>query len=159
MNETAAQRRIVVGVDGSVSSRAALRWAVRQATLVGATVEAVITWEYPAIYDWGVAVVDAEVAGYAGKALAEAVAQETGPQCPVEVRERVEYGNAAQVLLKVADGAELLVLGNRGHGGFAGALLGSVSQHCVQHASCPVVVVRDTGHEHAEDANGPAAGR
>ncbi|MFJ9775826.1 universal stress protein [Kitasatospora sp. NPDC101157] len=157
-----AQRRIVVGVDGSESSHAALRWAARQAALVGATVEAVITWEYPTVYGWGVpvaGVADVEVAAYAGKTLAEVVAQATGPQCPVEVCERVECGNAAQVLLKVADGAELLVLGNRGHGGFAGALLGSVSQHCVQHASCPVVVVRGTGHEHAEHANGPAAGR
>ncbi|MBD0688265.1 hypothetical protein BG452_00390 [Streptomyces sp. CBMA123] len=162
MDRMTAQRRIVVGVDGSASSRAALRWAARQAALVGATVEAVITWEYPTVYGWGVpvaGVADVEVAAYAGKTLAEVVAQEMGPQCPVEVRERVECGNAAQVLLKVADGAELLVLGNRGHGGFAGALLGSVSQHCVQHASCPVVVVRGTGHEHAEHAHGPAAGR
>ncbi|MFJ7910709.1 universal stress protein [Kitasatospora sp. NPDC096204] len=155
MNDTVAQRRIVVGVDGSASSRAALRWAVRQAALVGAAVEAVITWEYPAVYHWGVPVADVDdgvVAGYAGKTLAEAVAEETGPQYPVEVRERVEYGNAAQVLLEVAEGAELLVLGNRGHGGFVGALLGSVSQHCVHHASCPVVVVRDTEHEQTEPA-------
>ncbi|WP_354638310.1 universal stress protein [Kitasatospora camelliae] len=144
MNGTTARRRIVVGVDGSASSRAALRWALRQAGLVGATVEAVIAWEYPAVYGWGMTMVDVDAAAYAGKALAEAVAQETGPDGAVEVRERVECGNPAQVLLKAAEGAELLVLGNRGHGGFAGALLGSVGQHCVQHAPCPVLVVRGT---------------
>ncbi|MEV7175679.1 universal stress protein [Kitasatospora sp. NPDC093679] len=143
MDETTAQRRIVVGVDGSASSRAALRWAARQAGLIGATVEAVITWEYPAVYGWGMTMVDVDVAAYAGKALSEAVVQEIGPDSPIRVSERVEGGNAAQVLLKAAAGAELLVLGNRGHGGFTGALLGSVSQHCVQHAPCPVVIVRD----------------
>ena len=58
----------------------------------------------------------------------------------------VIQGNAAQVLLDVARDADLLVVGSRGHGGFTGALLGSVSQHCVHHAPCPVVVVR--GHVH-----------
>ncbi|GAA4884430.1 universal stress protein [Kitasatospora terrestris] len=157
MNETTAQRRIVVGVDGSASSRAALRWAIRQASLTGATVESVITWEYPAVYGWGMTMVDTEVAAYAGKALAEAVAQEAGPDCPVPVRERVECGNAAQILLTAAEGAELLVLGNRGHGGFAGALLGSVGQHCVQHSPCPVVIVRDT--DHVQEADRPTAHR
>ncbi|MGX4733420.1 universal stress protein [Kitasatospora griseola] len=136
-----AQRRIVVGVDGSASSRAALRWAARQAAAVGATVEAITTWEYPAAFGWSVPVVDADIAASAAKTLAETVAQEAAEH-GVEIRERVESGNAAQILLEAAEGAELLVLGNRGHHGFAKALLGSVSQHCVQHASCPVVVVR-----------------
>ncbi|MFD0330829.1 universal stress protein [Streptacidiphilus monticola] len=52
------------------------------------------------------------------------------------------HGNAAGALLDAAEGAELLVVGNRGHGGFARALLGSVSQHCTQQATCPVLVVR-----------------
>ncbi|MFJ1791116.1 universal stress protein [Kitasatospora griseola] len=136
-----AQRRIVVGVDGSASSRAALRWAARQAAVIGATVEAVTTWEYPAAFGWSVPVVDADIAASAAKTLAETVAQEAA-EYGVAIRERVESGNAAQILLEAAEGAELLVLGNRGHHGFAKALLGSVSQHCVQHASCPVVVVR-----------------
>ncbi|MEV7117542.1 universal stress protein [Kitasatospora griseola] len=136
-----AQRRIVVGVDGSASSRAALRWAARQAAVVGATVEAIITWDYPTAFGWSTPVVDADIAASAAKTLAETVAQEAAEH-GVEIRERVESGNAAQILLEAAEGAELLVLGNRGHHGFAKALLGSVSQHCVQHASCPVVVVR-----------------
>ena len=54
----------------------------------------------------------------------------------------VREGNAAQVLLDAAQGADLLVVGSRGHGGFTEALLGSVSQHCVHHAQCPIVIVR-----------------
>ncbi|MFD5466526.1 universal stress protein [Kitasatospora sp. NPDC127059] len=154
MNDTTAKPRIVVGVDGSGSSRAALRWALRQAALVGATVEAVTTWEYPVYYGLGMPMLDGDFAGFAGKALAEAVAEEAGRDCPVEVQERVARGNAAQVLLMAAEGAELLVLGSRGHGGFTGALLGSVTQHCVQHASCPVVVIREPGREIAEPADG-----
>jgi nucleotide-binding universal stress UspA family protein len=58
------------------------------------------------------------------------------------VRALIVEGNAAQVLLDASDGADLLVVGSRGHGGFTEALLGSVSQHCVHHAHCPVVVIR-----------------
>jgi nucleotide-binding universal stress UspA family protein len=75
--------------------------------------------------------------------VTEAMAElpESGRQ--VEIRPKVAEGNAAQVLLDASDGADLLVVGSRGHGGFAEALLGSVSQHCVHHATCPVVVIRD----------------
>jgi len=62
---------------------------------------------------------------------------------PVKIRSMVAEGNVAQVLLEASDGTELLVVGSRGRGGFAGALLGSVSQHCVQQATCPVAVIRD----------------
>ncbi|MFI9785348.1 universal stress protein [Kitasatospora sp. NPDC051984] len=139
-----AQRRIVVGVDGSESSRAALRWAVRQAALTGAVVEAVITWEFPAIYGWGMTLTDADFTTAAEQTLAQVTEEEKDPAHPVEISRRVERGNAARVLLDAAKGAELLVIGSRGHGGFTGAMLGSVGQHCVHHATCPVVVVRDT---------------
>ncbi|KDN87005.1 universal stress protein [Kitasatospora cheerisanensis] len=141
-----AERRIVTGVDGSDSSRAALRWAVRQAALTGATVEAVITWEYPAVYGWGLTLTDADFTAAAEQTLAKLVEEENDPAHPVTISRRVQCGNAARVLLDAAEGAELLVIGSRGHGGFTGALLGSVGQHCVQHAPCPVVVVRDTEH-------------
>jgi len=61
----------------------------------------------------------------------------------VEIRPRIVEGNAAAALLAASPGAELLVVGSRGHGGFAEALLGSASQHCVYHAPCPVVIIRD----------------
>ncbi|MEZ0090913.1 universal stress protein [Streptacidiphilus sp. EB129] len=147
--EIPAERRIVVGVDGSPSSEQALRWAVRQAELTHAAVDAVICWLYPTMYGRAPASVDRESGLVAGKILAKSVAWAVRDHPRVEIRESAELGNAAQVLLERSRGAELLVVGSRGHGGFVGALLGSVSQHCVQHASCPVVVVR-TGDDRAE---------
>jgi nucleotide-binding universal stress UspA family protein len=139
--------RIVAGVDGSASSLEALRWAVRQAELTGSSVDAVIAWESPAAsgLGWGVAMVDdTDYAEFAAKTLAEAISAVTDPACQVRVRPMVGEGNAAEVLLDASAGADLLVVGSRGHGGFASALLGSVSQHCTHHAHCPVVVIRGT---------------
>ncbi|MFJ9775784.1 universal stress protein [Kitasatospora sp. NPDC101157] len=148
-SEVPQERRIVVGVDGSPSSRQALRWAVEQARVTRGVVEAVTAWEYPATYGWSVPVEPGGLAQAAGHALADTVAEVVGADRPVEIRERVQCGNAAQVLLEAAQEADLLVVGSRGHGGFTGALLGSVGQHCVQHAPCPVVVVRHGRDERA----------
>jgi nucleotide-binding universal stress UspA family protein len=139
-------RRIVVGVDGSDQSRAALRWALRQAELTGAEVQAVIAWTYAVMgYGWApvLAADEADWGETAAKTLAGVVADEADPAAEVRVSTSVVEGNAAQVLLKAAEGAELLVVGSRGHGGFAGALLGSVSQHCAHLAPCPIVIVRN----------------
>ena len=134
---------IVVGVDGSPSAKAALRWALAQAELTGARVQAVAAWEFPAGYGWGPALPYCDFAEIAGKVLSESVTEALGfEQPPVEVLESVVAGHPAQVLLDASAHAGLLVVGSRGHGAFAGTLLGSVSQHCVQHAHCPVVVVR-----------------
>jgi nucleotide-binding universal stress UspA family protein len=139
----ALERRIVVGVDGSVPSTAALAWAVRQARLTGAVVEAVIAWEYPAFYGSRVPVIpDVSAEELAQRALADAVAEVSGSAKDVEIRPRMVEGDASRVLLAASAGAELLVVGSRGHGGFVEALLGSVGQHCVHHATCPVVVIR-----------------
>ncbi|WP_245194624.1 universal stress protein [Kitasatospora phosalacinea] len=136
-------RRIVVGVDGSPSSVDALRWAVGQAHAVGADVEAVTAWQHLSAPGWSGHPDDADfAAGIARKTLDAAVAEAAGPGRPVRIAARVVRGGAVASLLAAARGAELLVVGGRGHGGFAGALLGSVGQHCVQHAPCPVVVVR-----------------
>ena len=138
--------RIVVGVDGSASSQQALTWAVRQARATGAIVDACTAWEYPQFYGsmgWTFPDgTDAELGAAAERVLRDALAKATDPGMDVGVHTSVVYGTPAQVLLDAAKGAELLVVGNRGHGGFTGALLGSVSQHCVQHAPCPVVIVR-----------------
>ncbi len=141
---TMADKRIVVGVDGSRSSMKALRWAIRQAKLTGAEVEAVTAWSYPSGYGWAPfseAAVDFE--GDAGKILVEALAEVSGTAPDVVVEPLVVQGHAADVLIRAAKGADLLVVGSRGHGGFTGMLLGSVSQQCVQHAPCPVLVLRD----------------
>ena len=144
--------RIVSGVDGSPSSISALRWAIRQAGLTGAAVDAVIAWHYPVTVGGGYGAAPMVTAGgfdfreNAEKVLADAISIAVDPGSGVPVRPLAAEGNAAQVLLDAADGADLLVVGSRGHGGFTEALLGSVSQHCVHHAHCPVVVIR--GQEH-----------
>lgn len=143
---SAPSPRIVAGVDGSPSSLTALRWAVRYAQFTGGTVEAVNVWHIPAAavgFGYGPGVV--ADCGYLGdmakKRLDEAIAEAVGPDHPL-VHPRVFQGYPAQVLLETAEGADLLVLGSRGHGELADILLGSVSQHCVHHAHCPVVVMR-----------------
>jgi nucleotide-binding universal stress UspA family protein len=144
---SAGRPRIVVGVDGSPSSRSALRWAVGQARLTGGTVDAVIAWQIPIMpqhYSWApVYMEEAEdFAKDARKRIDAAISAEVHPADSQLVRTHVVHGHPAQVLLDVADGADLLVVGSRGHGGFASVLLGSVSQHCVHHARGPVLVVR-----------------
>jgi nucleotide-binding universal stress UspA family protein len=138
------QHRIVVGVDGSVPSKAGLAWAIRQARLTGAAVEAVIAWEFPAITGYPVPVSDVDWEDLAAQALSDAIADVAAGAQPVKIATKVKKGNAAQVLLEEAAGADLLVVGSRGHGGFVEALLGSTGQHCVHHATCPVVVIRDS---------------
>jgi nucleotide-binding universal stress UspA family protein len=139
--------RIVVGVDGSRASTAALAWAAEQAGLTGASVEAVIAWHYPVAVG-GIPFAPVGAADFtdygelATKLLSDAIAATVEPDGPVKVSSVVREGNAAQVLLEAARGADLLVVGSRGHGGFTEALLGSVSQACVHHARCPVVVIR-----------------
>lgn len=139
--------RIVVGVDGSQGSKNALKWAVDQAHLTGATVGAVTTWQEPTQYGtaYGWTAVAYEGDTYAtvmAKVLDDAIAEVAAQMPhPVTVLAQVVEGHAAEALLLAAADAQLLVVGSRGHGTFAGIMLGSVSQHCVQHAPCPVVVV------------------
>lgn len=148
MSPNGKKPRIVAGVDGSKPSIEALRWAVRQAELTGGVVDAVIAWQYPIAaggLGWAPTsgLDDTDYAELAAKALSTAVA-EVDVASDVPVHQLVLAGNPAQVLLDTAAGADLLVVGSRGHGGFTEALLGSVSQRCVHHAHCPVVVVHRT---------------
>jgi len=145
---TAQEKRIVVGVDGSDSSKAALRWAIRQARLTGSPVDAVTAWRMPATY--GLAPVGGEGIDFEGdarRALAAALNEVSGLDPDVPVHPLVTEGRAGEVLVRAAKGADLLVVGCRGHGEFASALLGSVSLYCALHAACPVLVLRD-GREH-----------
>jgi nucleotide-binding universal stress UspA family protein len=144
---TARQPRIVVGVDGSPTSKAALRWAIHQADLTGSTVDAVLAWEYPAAiagFGWAPVPVtsDAAFETLADKTLAETVSEAAGPDPAVPINPVVVNGYPAAVLLHAAEGADLLVVGSRGHSEFTNALLGSVSQNCAHHAKCPVVIIR-----------------
>ncbi|MFD9130125.1 universal stress protein [Kitasatospora sp. NPDC059571] len=149
MAHNQSSERIVVGVDGSEQARQALRWAARHAELTGAAVEAVMAWE-PPFSGWGgdVSVAeDRELGLLAEKVLAENIDKVLGAEPRVDVRARAAEGTPAQVLLAAAadEDVALLVVGSRGIGGFAGALLGSVGQHCAQHAPCPVVIIRGRG--------------
>jgi nucleotide-binding universal stress UspA family protein len=142
-NQQRGDRRIVVGVDGSPSSREALRWAVRQAALNGSVVDAVIAWHDPASYaGYAWLIADTCGADLAAKTLSETVDNAIPAGSTVVVRQRVIEGHAARVLLDAAHGADLLVVGSHGRGGFTGMLLGSVSQHCAHHSPCPVVITR-----------------
>src|ERR1700722_6222399 len=138
--EYAMEPRIVVAVDGSESSLSALRWAIRQAVLTGSAVHPVTAASYGYV-QVGTAE-DYDFKGLTEKVLADAISSNLAPDSDVRVHSHVIEGNASQVLIEASDGAELLVVGSRGHGGFTEALLGSVSQHCVHYAHCPVVVIR-----------------
>ncbi|MGW7364270.1 universal stress protein [Streptomyces sp. NPDC054841] len=135
--------RVVVGVDGSPSSHEALRWAVRHAGLIGATVEAVEAYELPGAHGWSAPMVDAGFdAEVARESLAEEIRNVLGDSGGSQVRQVLLRGNPVEALVKASEGAELLVVGSRGRGGFARVLLGSVSQQCALYATCPVVIVR-----------------
>jgi nucleotide-binding universal stress UspA family protein len=133
--------RIVVGVDGSESSKAALAWATRQAALTRGVVDAVAAWQIPTYYGLALADDGPRYKEVASSALDEAIAEAAAQAPGVVIHPLLAEGNAARVLLDAAKGADLLVVGSRGHSGFAEALLGSVGQRCVHHAECPVVVV------------------
>jgi nucleotide-binding universal stress UspA family protein len=140
--------RVVVGVDGSDASRHALRWALGYAEATQGEVIAVAAWQYPPTFGyaplWGIA----DFEGPTARMLDEVVGKALADGSPVEVRVRVRGGRPATVLLDEAAGADLLVVGSRGHGAFTGMLLGSVAAHCAQHAPCPVVIVRDRQQAH-----------
>ncbi|WP_190812907.1 universal stress protein [Saccharopolyspora pogona] len=146
MNEKAP--RIVVGVDGSPGSRAALCWTLRYAEQCGGVVNAVMAWvpsTFTEITPMPPALSDEDAVARAEWELRKAVDETSALLATsVPIHREVVRGHAARALLDEAQDEDLLVVGNRGHGGFVGALLGSVSQHCVSHAHCPVVVVRPT---------------
>jgi nucleotide-binding universal stress UspA family protein len=137
--------KIVVGVDGSVGSRDALRWAFAEANLRNAALEAVIVWQYPvtaSLPTFGAMTTPDDFENDARATLLGILADEgITAESPVPVTTLVAEGNAARALLDAANAADLLVVGSRGHGGFTGVLVGSTSQQCVHHAKCPVVVV------------------
>ena len=147
---------IVVGVDGSSGAREALRWALAEGRLRNAPVRAVHAWTFPYIGSrvegysyWEGALgpyaslgVDLTDLRSAAEDLLERSLADVGDEIKgVEIERLVVQGAAAALLVSAVAPGDLLVVGSRGHGGFVGLLLGSVSQQCVDHAPCPVVVV------------------
>ena len=131
---------IVVGVDGSEPSLAALRWAVDEARLRHGKVVIITAWHYPpvpsTVEDRG---------GNDSFHAAERVQTEALKAVAAEgvnITGNLVRDSAVTALLDAAKDADLLIVGSRGHGGFAGLLLGSVSSQVVHHAPCPVLIVR-----------------
>lgn len=140
---------IVVGIDGSDGSRAALRWALEEGRVRDATVHAVFAWHSSPVAGL------ASIGAFPARDLIEEAArtelarivdeEQLADRTDPEVVTSLVESSPAPALLEAADGADLLVVGSRGHGAFSGMLLGSVSQHCVTHSPCPVVVVPSGG--------------
>jgi nucleotide-binding universal stress UspA family protein len=144
---------IVVGVDGSDASAAALIWAAEEARLRSAPLIAVYAWSFippQPIGDPGMLAVPAgDLAGQlsaesdlARVALAEAISETLGAEPGVEVEQKLVEGEAGDALVAESESAELVVVGSHGRSGLKAALLGSVSRHVATHAACPVVVVK-----------------
>jgi nucleotide-binding universal stress UspA family protein len=139
--------QVVVGVDGSAQSVEALRWAAGYAAATGGTISAVLSWHYPTsagIVQIGSApkLLTDDIRATMQDALDKAVTEVFGTTTPPNVHAKIAYGHPAVVLVEESENANLLVVGNRGHGAFTGMMTGSVSMHCVNNAHCPVVVVR-----------------
>ena len=145
-----SENRIVVGVDGSEPSKSALRWAQRFSKVTGARIDAVTAWQIPVTFGWALMGGGWKPEEEAEKILADAVESVFGADRPEGMRMITDEGNPAKVLLDRAAVARLLVVGSRGHGGFAGLMLGSVSANCAEHARCPVLVVRGTEPDASE---------
>jgi len=143
---------ILVGVDGSHHSREALSWAIREAAhhhspLTVMTVSSEpprpATGIYWGIHNYSEDSFDPETTRKAVAQFVDEVAHETG-ETPPDITVNVTRGDVAEELLRAARDADMLVVGSRGIGGFAGLLMGSVSSKVAHHAECPVVVVRGT---------------
>jgi nucleotide-binding universal stress UspA family protein len=135
--------RIVVGVDGSEHGNAALRWALDEALVREAEIVAVFAWQMPFIGIPGA--FDREEMESICKRFVEDTVAAIVPEPRVPMTRLVAEGDVSASLIAAAKSADLLVLGSRGRGGFAGLRLGSVSQECAQHAACPVVIIKQLG--------------
>jgi nucleotide-binding universal stress UspA family protein len=142
-----AAKEVVVGIDGSPPSRKALEFAVEHASLSGLRLRVLHAWEMPAVLSptthetFSAGEILRDFKGAASRGTAEMVAGVAQEWPDVRVEQEVVQGMAAKRLIEVSENAALLVVGSRGHGGFVGLLLGSVSNYVGHHAKCPVVIV------------------
>ncbi|WP_237759848.1 universal stress protein [Arthrobacter alpinus] len=143
--------KIVVGVDGSSGSIAALKEAARMANATGWWLDVVACWNAPTSLVVPYALGSVELEEGTRQLLQDTVTSTFGMPLPANMSTTLVHGQPRQKLIEMSAGSDMLVVGRRGYGGFAGLLLGSVSQACVAHAHCPVLVV-NTGKE----ADGPA---
>lgn len=138
--------RVVVGVDGSASAHEALRYAAAVARWQNWTLHIVNAWHvnYPLSPYGGIelAEITAAAADVAATTVRDAEKEVLGDGCDLDIRRSIEEGLPAHTLIEASEGADLLVVGSRGRGGFSSLALGSVGQACVHHAHCPVLIVR-----------------
>lgn len=142
------RRAIVVGIDGSPGSVRALEWSMDEARLRRVPVRVVNAWQFPGLYPYPSSdlITSEQFETESRDLVTHAVKEAMGGRDPdIEVINEPRMGLPATVLVHAAENASLLVIGSRGRGGFAGLLLGSVSQQCVHHAPCPVVVIPPAG--------------
>lgn len=141
MTDSTEPLPVVVGVDDSAASVEALSYAARIATALDAPLTAMATWTYPVMLDPFDPGTEWSPEEDAQRCLVDAVRAAFQGSPPTRFTQSVVPGRAAEVLIDQSDHASMLVVGSRGHGGFAGLLLGSVSAACAAHARCPVLVV------------------
>lgn len=142
-NQVVRAARVVVGIDGSPASLDALGWAARQAEMTNSSLDIVMSWDWPPAYGWTVSFptgYDPEEAVQEVLDEAKAAMEEKYPN--MEITIRGVKGHPAPALVEASKGADLLVVGSRGHGEFVGMLIGSVSEYCATSAHCPVLVHR-----------------
>jgi nucleotide-binding universal stress UspA family protein len=137
--------RVVVGVDGSPHSAAALRWSLDEAEAHSGQVEAILAWQMPFLSN-PAAYNKSELQRTYQEFLIKTVS-EIAPSPAVPLHTLVAEGDPIESLIQASKDADLLVLGSRGRSPFAGLMLGSVSQACAAHAACPVVVVKRTDEQ------------
>jgi nucleotide-binding universal stress UspA family protein len=135
--------RIVAGIDGSGASLGALRWAADQAERTQATLEVVMAWHWPFAYDITPLLHESDPVSESRKVFESAMAEIRREYPCLDLAGRLEHGHPAKILIDASRGADLLVVGSRGHGEFSGMVLGSVSQHCAHKAACPVLIHRE----------------
>jgi nucleotide-binding universal stress UspA family protein len=135
--------RLVVGMDGSPQSLAALDWVANLAEATGASVEVLASWEWPTNFG-ATLVVSSDYDPHAdAEALVGGAVRDARARHPsVSFVPLVARGRPATMLVEASAGADLLAVGSRGHGEVSGALIGSVAEHCAAHAHCPVLVIR-----------------
>ncbi len=136
--------RIIVGVDGSPSATKAIEWAARWAAVNGCSLDVATSWEWPKSYGAPMPVREDFDPAAVAKQVNQAALDALGSGHPdLEAAPVIVEGPPGQVLVELSKGADLLVVGSRGHSELVGLLIGSVSEYCTAHAHCPVVVVRD----------------
>ena len=136
------QGHIVVGIDGSESSKNALRWAAKLAPTISDSIDVFVVWEYPAMLGWEGGIPDWLRPDEDAKKVLDATLKSVfGEVLPKGLVGHIRQGHAASFLLDASKSAAMIIVGSRGHGGFSNLLLGSVSSACAEHAVSPVLIV------------------